>query len=595
MTHQIIANTNGQRVAAGTAWPISSNLIVTAFHVVGSNTLREWRQATFSLTGRDDSLTPILFDPDADVALLYSPSPFKAPLRLASSVRRHQLWHIRAFRESDIGHTFALDGSVTDIFDDVGARGIQLRNNYGVAKWDGISGSAVCETESNEVLALVTRANDDAPALWAVHCATLRRLADVATLLLTSVESSSDNERLFGTDVHSLATREHPFSGSRASDLREKVRAVLSNGRESYDTRAFDELTRSTAALYHVSAEPPTNQERQLLSLLALDSGDTLSAVSTQIELHTGGGVLQIEGAPGTGKSWTMQRLYAERLERFIDGRTRTIPLYIDLATYDEHIYAATERNIEAQAIDLLDSHLTEITAHLGTLGSRRVSLFLDNCDEYRKFGAALRQRVQAWMADQSPHGVVVTSTRQAPEESTDDAHGVTARKPTPLLTLSPASFTDPRRARAIIEAYLRVKNLQLAADIATRVLAVARRLQLDLDLFSLRLLVEYIQRTGKDPASLSVLYFDVCRQDVEQAARLAFTYYVDRRHLPSTICIHTVGVGDLYIYILCCLTSWLRTGSNKPSPRWSRHAVRTYPSARNGPQRSSATYFRRA
>lgn len=143
----------------GTAWPISGETIVTAFHVVADATKKQWRGDEVAVGYRlfeDDQpvkLEPIACDRIADVALLRrEPAADEAPperwrpfLVGEWGAGKGVTWEAAGFAIVAEGKTLTLHGSVKQVASDGDAEDIELFvAEGGTITWSGASGSPIC-------------------------------------------------------------------------------------------------------------------------------------------------------------------------------------------------------------------------------------------------------------------------------------------------------------------------------------------------------------------------------------------------------------------------------------------------------------------
>jgi AAA ATPase domain/Trypsin-like peptidase domain len=135
----------------GTGWFLRSNLIVTAFHVVGvegNGWLHELQPCDYTLQPGGEKLLPLCYDSKADVALMECVAPPNnvTILQPAKRLGIGTSWRARGFRRALEGKGFVLTGKVIEVAEDVLAEStLQLMVDQGSdASWEGMSGSAVC-------------------------------------------------------------------------------------------------------------------------------------------------------------------------------------------------------------------------------------------------------------------------------------------------------------------------------------------------------------------------------------------------------------------------------------------------------------------
>lgn len=182
---------SGQR-DHGTAWALYPDLIVTAFHVVGSTSARLWKHedplwpgCEYLLEGVSSaSLEPLLYDPRADVAILRMPEPsrldeqcFLVPSPIPPSPG--DSWFAEGYpdlpglrRERGVG----LGGVVQRASADLDSNAFQLHVRQGTAAtWEGMSGSAV-RNHNDEVLGIITQTSKDVATAHAAPVEAVERL-----------------------------------------------------------------------------------------------------------------------------------------------------------------------------------------------------------------------------------------------------------------------------------------------------------------------------------------------------------------------------------------------------------------------------------
>src|ERR1700730_11085841 len=111
----------GKLITQGTCWFITSNLVVTAFHVVGVGS--EWsdrqQPCHYTLQPGGERLLPLCFDTKADVALLECAAPPNnvAMLRPADRIGIGMRWEAKGFPKGLDGKRFVLTGEISAVDD----------------------------------------------------------------------------------------------------------------------------------------------------------------------------------------------------------------------------------------------------------------------------------------------------------------------------------------------------------------------------------------------------------------------------------------------------------------------------------------------
>lgn len=190
----------GQRIEQGTGWLISSDVVVTAFHVVGSTVARQWwhlgpgTDVRYHLLveGETIILEPLDYDPDADVALLriVQKDANLTVLKISTVPVQQQLqWKGLGYPAFHQGKPFALSGRIAHLFPDRPKHNLQLTIDQGSkVDWKGISGSPVCVDDL--VFGVITEATVEANTGWATFIDAVRRLAVRQGLFTESIELS---------------------------------------------------------------------------------------------------------------------------------------------------------------------------------------------------------------------------------------------------------------------------------------------------------------------------------------------------------------------------------------------------------------------
>jgi tetratricopeptide (TPR) repeat protein len=173
-------------VKQGTAWPLSSDLVATAFHVVGNREVGTWfhealKDVVYHLevVGRESPLTlkQVDRDPTADIAILRSAQPFDASDVMsleADEAVEGSKWRAEGFPDY-IGKDFFLTGTIEAVHRHDAHDDLQLTVNQGSnVSWEGASGSAICV--GGLVEGILTEEVPRANSLWGARAAALRAL-----------------------------------------------------------------------------------------------------------------------------------------------------------------------------------------------------------------------------------------------------------------------------------------------------------------------------------------------------------------------------------------------------------------------------------
>lgn len=184
-TCRLVVRAGSEECSQGTGWLVGPSLVVTAFHVVGTLATRAWLHEGADLvryvlmTSPPLELTPVLFDAEADIALLQATEPVAAPSVLAlgpAPWHSGAPWHGHGFPIFDGGKPFPLDGSVVNFHIDDPSSEIELRVGRGAqASWAGVSGTPICD-EGGRVLGVITQVTDGTSTGWAAMAGTVQRL-----------------------------------------------------------------------------------------------------------------------------------------------------------------------------------------------------------------------------------------------------------------------------------------------------------------------------------------------------------------------------------------------------------------------------------
>lgn len=216
-THRVIVRRGDDVLAQGTAWVIGEGTVCTAFHVVGDCGERKWlhqqvvgTRYLLEIGATPQALTALVFDADADLALLSCNAALGTALPLAKLSRLKAQWKARAFPEFRGGKQITLDGTVVDLRQDGGAAAIQLWIKQGSdVTWEGASGAAVMDGPG--VMAVLTRVTTGVSTAWAAPVEALHRLVELAAqvqqaqrLVATHARAGSLTEELVGADHSQL-------------------------------------------------------------------------------------------------------------------------------------------------------------------------------------------------------------------------------------------------------------------------------------------------------------------------------------------------------------------------------------------------------
>lgn len=189
---EVRTQSSNQLLSQATAWFITVDVVVTAFHVVGRREVPGWLHEQPGLTiryllsvnGQRIQLDPLAFDNEADVALLkLSQERVQADiLRLDSRLPSiHAQWNGTAFPGFHNGLPFALSGQVANVRPSVTHEALQLTLEQGAQlDWRGASGCPVCN--DGAVVGMITSVTDLADTAWATTSASIFRLASMLRL-----------------------------------------------------------------------------------------------------------------------------------------------------------------------------------------------------------------------------------------------------------------------------------------------------------------------------------------------------------------------------------------------------------------------------
>lgn len=214
-SYRIVVRTAEQDFDQGTAWPVSGDLVCTAFHVVGNCGVAKWaheldpaRSYWLDGDGGPISLHPAAFDARADIALLSREPMPDEPLALADFSRAGVAWKAVGFPGFHYEHPFTLSGKVVAVARHDNGRAVQLTLDQGAdVAWEGVSGSAV--VEHGKVVAVITNVTHAASTAWAAPVTAVRRLLrlvglrnEICELVAKDAqgELASLSERLAGAD-----------------------------------------------------------------------------------------------------------------------------------------------------------------------------------------------------------------------------------------------------------------------------------------------------------------------------------------------------------------------------------------------------------
>lgn len=187
-SYRLIAFAADRIHSQGTGWLVSSDRVVTAFHVVG-----ELAATAFFNEGLDDvryvllagdsehELRPLIFDKHADIALLslVEPATGLSKFRLASSDRQAPdvLWRGQGFPGFHSGRPFTLTGKVIELRGWYAENSMQLLVDQEIqASWKGVSGAPVIDKRSGMVIGLITHMTDNTSTGWAATTTAIERL-----------------------------------------------------------------------------------------------------------------------------------------------------------------------------------------------------------------------------------------------------------------------------------------------------------------------------------------------------------------------------------------------------------------------------------
>ena len=193
----------------GTGWLVSSNIVVTAFHVVGEQTAIAFYheglndiQYILQAGGSEYTLTPLIFDNHADIAFLsLSESvPSLSILKLASVDRQAPgtLWRGQGFPKFRNNRPYTLEGRITSLQGWYVEDSMQLLVDQGTqTSWEGMSGSPIIDKLSNAVVGLITNMTDNTSTGWAATTMAIERLLNRYTSRAVESQNKGDPRSLY--------------------------------------------------------------------------------------------------------------------------------------------------------------------------------------------------------------------------------------------------------------------------------------------------------------------------------------------------------------------------------------------------------------
>lgn len=179
----------GEPRGHGTAWFISKQHVVTAFHVVSSGVGQtSWATATLpNVTYRlatptgPIAVVPWIADPAQDLAVLKAVVGEGKPFALAARLRERAEWSASGFPAVNAANgEFTLRGSVTAEATAARQRTQLFVEQGTAADWAGMSGSPVLS--GGGVVGVLLEQFDPAPTLWSAPLLRLHRLRRAARL-----------------------------------------------------------------------------------------------------------------------------------------------------------------------------------------------------------------------------------------------------------------------------------------------------------------------------------------------------------------------------------------------------------------------------
>lgn len=225
-----VRNQNGNEpLSQGTAWFIRTDVVVTAFHVVGSREIPGWFHdqpgivAGYFLiaAGQRIQLDPLGFDNDADVAVLRL-SQATMPVDVLSLDTRlpptYERWNGTAFPSFHRAMPFSLTGHVANVHPNASRETLQLTVEQGSrADWRGVSGCPVCIDDS--VVGMITSVTSHTDTAWATTAQSILQLT--RTLGVPAAERKLSNPAVTAFTEFYLGSDNTPAPfGGRADELR---------------------------------------------------------------------------------------------------------------------------------------------------------------------------------------------------------------------------------------------------------------------------------------------------------------------------------------------------------------------------------------
>jgi hypothetical protein len=254
-----VRHPDGTLLKAGTAWRVTANLLVTAFHVVGEDygrwlhTMVDGAQYHLLDGGQilDKRLIPIGENSYSDIAVLKTTTPLSAPIMLlaASDPADDSRWSSDGFPSVTGERVFRLTGRVAAVHPNE-KHELQLTVDQGGSNsWEGASGSPVCVGE--KVVGILTQEVCGLNTVRAVRAATLIKLLvglginDGLVVAPTdqTVAGASTLARNYDPEVE--RTSIEAFGDSEAAKSRDFYDMMADVGHsvgQNYATRVMDSL-----------------------------------------------------------------------------------------------------------------------------------------------------------------------------------------------------------------------------------------------------------------------------------------------------------------------------------------------------------------
>jgi nucleoside phosphorylase/5'-deoxynucleotidase YfbR-like HD superfamily hydrolase len=387
-----------------------------------------------------------------------------------------------------------------------------------------------------------------------------------------------------------MQSSDHPWLRSRhdqaGTDLASAAGALHAAVQERYLARAY----REPSFLRRTSFELYSRLFGHVAEVRNAEPAPTLfEVVAREVEAGPADAPVQVEGPAGSGKTTFLNVLYWYLKQRYDQGASASIPVYVNLHAYNVLSADGRGERPEAAVVARLQSDLVPLSSLVEAHRDQPIVLIVDGDDEYARYQQIVTGHLLELLA-RCPYKRIVGLRRSA-------ADGPRWSEAAQFSVFIRSLAADDPAVDAFIADYSLVKaGGEAEAEVLRRQIQelVTQSHLPEIDFFSLGLLAESDhQRKGR---TLAGLLRDHCREYVRRrhgadsatvlqaAAEAAFNVEIRRQEPPAGGLTGTVGelvnlhprVRD-YLAAQHVIDEMLRIGAGEVSPQHVLNHVHPY------------------